>query len=134
MARLNIKSYSGFTLIELVIVVVILGILASVALPKFIGISGDAQRAATTSIAGALSSAAASNYGARSADTTLVGTTPVSGCTDVSALLGSFPSGYTIAAATISGASNGSTATCTLTGPPVGTSVVTATFQAIRIN
>jgi len=39
------KQSSGFTLVELVMVIVVLGILAAVILPKFIDLSSDAQTA-----------------------------------------------------------------------------------------
>ena len=56
------QAQRGFTLIELVMVIVILGVLAAVALPKFVDLKGDAQLASTKGVAGALASASAINY------------------------------------------------------------------------
>ncbi len=52
----------GFTLIELVMVIVILGVLAAVAIPKFVDLKTDAYLASAKGYAGALSSANAINY------------------------------------------------------------------------
>ena len=56
-------KYSGFTLIELVIVIVILGILAAAALPRFSDLSTDARVATINGLAGGIRSAAAITHG-----------------------------------------------------------------------
>ena len=60
------KRQSGFTLIELVMVIVILGVLAAAAMPKFVNLKTDAQTATLEGIAGSLKSAVAMNYAVRS--------------------------------------------------------------------
>jgi MSHA pilin protein MshA len=52
------KQQKGFTIIELVVVIVILGILAAVAFPKFQDLSGDAKVAVLNGGKAAITSAA----------------------------------------------------------------------------
>jgi MSHA pilin protein MshA len=49
----------GFTMIELVVVIVVLGILAAFAVPRFMGLDTQARIASVNSLAGTLRSAAA---------------------------------------------------------------------------
>jgi MSHA pilin protein MshA len=124
------QAQRGFTLIELVMVIVILGVLAAVALPKFVDLRGDAISAATQGVAGALSSASAINYATRSVRGNTTASYAVAaslaGCQAVGANLqgDTLPTGYAI---TVGTAPN-----CQLNNTSV-TPNVTAAFTAIVI-
>ena len=53
------KKQAGFTIVELVVVIALLGILAAVALPRFLNVTDDAHKASVSGTGGALRSAVA---------------------------------------------------------------------------
>lgn len=61
--KIKRSAQAGFTLIELIVVIVILGILAATALPKFANLSGDARKASIQAAKGSLASSTAMIHG-----------------------------------------------------------------------
>ena len=61
--RETMKRQGGFTLIELVVVIVILGILAVTAAPRFLNLQNDARKASIQGLKGAIDGAAGITYG-----------------------------------------------------------------------
>lgn len=112
-------------MVELVVVLVLIGILAVFAVPRFINLNTSGRQAATNGIAASLTVVSSTNFAARTANS--ASGSSVTNCTSVGPLLsGGLPAGYTITSAAVS---NGARVTCTLTGP----SSSTANFVALGI-
>ncbi|MBF0125319.1 MAG: prepilin-type N-terminal cleavage/methylation domain-containing protein [Magnetococcales bacterium] len=130
------RSEAGFTLIELVMVIVILGILSAVATPKFTSLVDEAEKSAIKGIAGALSSASSTNWAAckSGASTGCVNSTSLLGCATAGLLIDSeeadalfTATGHKYALSTETwGALN--SLSCTITGP----NSITAKFTMLK--
>jgi prepilin-type N-terminal cleavage/methylation domain-containing protein len=89
------RNQKGFTLIELIVIIVIIGILAAVAIPSYIDLTEKAAEGTAKGILGALRSANALTYASRLLNNTT----------------GSYTMGDVVANATVQGATMGVAAT-----------------------
>lgn len=124
---------AGFTLIELVVVLVLLGILGAVATARFQDLSTDAADAAEQGVAAEISAGGAINYAVQASGGTpdftyTTGTESCATYADNSMQSGSVPTDITVSGTVDCTGGGGTTGTCTVTHSSGSATNATATL------
>jgi MSHA pilin protein MshA len=121
--QMNRSESRGFTLIELVVVITILGILAAFAIPKFVALDSQARIATISGLAGSVKSAASLARGLSMATSNAAGPVVMEGATVT--LLNSYPDASATGIASAVNSNNGAGGDFTFTAGSGSTTAAT---------